>query len=275
MELASLLTFVDLLFPLGGIGVTAGMLIRRVSTEEAAELPPPSLAEMAATVVALLATAVGPNILVVALTPGMPEMPALSKFALVPSVVVLLGLLVISKLSNWPRLWNRIWTGIWVGAAATGTLDAVRLTGFSLGFMPGNMPRMFGVLILDTMAQGPSMLSDIVGYIYHYWAGACFGLTLALLLGKTRWWAGVIWALIIEVGMMTTPPMVVAMDTGYFGSKTGPGLFIVSLTAHIVYGIFLGLLAQKYVSHKGNLFRLVLSMRRWQGTAISNAKTTG
>jgi hypothetical protein len=35
--------------------------------------------------------------------------------------------------------------------------------------MPGNMPRMFGVLILNTMAAGPSPFSDFLGYLYHYW----------------------------------------------------------------------------------------------------------
>ncbi|MBI4544106.1 MAG: hypothetical protein HY703_02795, partial [Gemmatimonadetes bacterium] len=57
--------------------------------------------------------------------------------------------------------------GLWVGAAATGVLDVIRLTGFSLGIMPGNMPRMYGVLFLDRMALGPSVASDLVGYLYH------------------------------------------------------------------------------------------------------------
>src|SRR5256885_1426116 len=65
----------------------------------------------------------------------------------------------------------------------------------------------------------PNPLSDVVGALYHYWISACFGLTYALICGRTRWWGGLIWGLLIEVGMMTTPPMVIAMDNGYFGLK--------------------------------------------------------
>jgi hypothetical protein len=57
--------------------------------------------------------------------------------------------------------------------------------------------------------------------------------------------------------MMMTPPMVVAMDTGYFGLKQGYGLLTVSLTAHIVYGIALGLLLERYVRHAGSIFKLL------------------
>jgi len=252
--LGTLITPLDLLFPSAGILATA-MALKRKAEPRQEVLPPASLAERVATVVALVSVAVGPNILVVALTPGMPEMHLLARYALVPSLVILLVIGLASRSLGWRRLANRLWTGAWVGAAATGTLDAVRLTGFSMGLMPGNMPRMFGVLILNTMATGPTVLSDIIGYLYHYWVGACFGLTLTLLFGKVRWWAGLVWALIIELGMMTTPPMVVAMDTGYFGLKHGPGLLTVSMTAHIVFGVFLGLLLERYTAHRGHLLQ--------------------
>lgn len=68
---------------------------------------------------------------------------------------------------GYDRLTNRIWTGLWVGFATAGALDVFRLTSFTLGLLPGNMPRMFGVLILDTMATGPTPLSDVVGELYH------------------------------------------------------------------------------------------------------------
>ncbi len=151
---------------------------------------------------------------------------------------------------------------ILVVATASGILDAVRLSGFHLGLMPGNMPRMFGVMILDRMAEGPTLGSDLVGYLYHYWVGACFGLTYTLLAGRPRWWGGVIWGLVIEIGMMVTPPMVIAMDTGYFGSKVGPGLFFTSLTAHVAFGIALGLLAERFVHHKGSIFTIAAETLR-------------
>lgn len=246
----------DLFFAVAGTLVVIMALKHRPGGGEEAA-PPLSWGETIATFVALAFTAIGPNILVVTLTPGLPEMHLLARYLLAPSVVGLWGLLWLSKKRGWERLTNRLWTGIWVGAVVTGTLDVVRLTGFYLGLMPGNMPWMFGVLILNTMAEGPTPFSDLLGYLYHYWVGACFGLTLTLVCGKVRWWAGLIWGLLIELGMMTTPPMVVAMDTGYFGLKSGFGLLGVSLLAHIVYGTFLGFLAERYVRHRGSIFSLI------------------
>jgi len=269
-----LLSLFDFVFPLAGVGLTLWALLRPERRETTfllrelpgvrpAEAPPPpaSIKELLATALALLCAAVGPNVLIVATTPGMPDMRSLGKYALVPSIVLLGLVYAYARWQGLDRLTNRIWTGAWTGFVATGTLDVVRLTGFGLGWMPGDMPRMFGVMLLGTMAQGPTPLSDLVGYLYHFWVGACFGLVLTLVVGKARWWAGLVWALIIEVGMMTTPPMVIAMDTGFFGWKFGPGLFGVSLTAHVVYGVFLGLLAQKYVRHRGSLWGLVREVR--------------
>lgn len=247
---------VDLIFPMAGIVIMAYAFRQRISQGEE-EIPSFSLAETALTVIALLCTAIGPNILLVALTPGMVEMHLLARYLLIPSLIVLMAIGLICRRRSYRRLGNRLWTGIWVGAAATAALDVVRLAGFSLGLMPGNMPRMFGVLILNIMATGPTVASDIIGYLYHYWVGACFGLTLTLLFGKVRWWAGLVWAILIELGMMVTPPMVVAMDTGYFGSKFGPGLFAVSLIAHVVYGVLLGLLIERYTAHRGSFFQLI------------------
>jgi hypothetical protein len=80
-------------------------------------------------------------------------------------------------------------------------------------------------------------------------------------MGRTRWWGGLIWGLIIEVGMMVTPPMAIAMDTGYFGLKLGHGLlngvFIGSLIPHISYGVALGLLLERYVRHGGTVFAIL------------------
>ncbi len=123
------------------------------------------------------------------------------------------------------------------------------------------------------MAVGQSTLSDIVGSLYHYWVSACFGLAYALLMGRTRWWGGLIWGLIIEVGMMTTPPMVVAMGSGYFGLNLGQGIlngvFLGSLFPHISYGIVLGLLLERYVAHRGTLVALLRAAWRHPAPTIT------
>src|SRR5574337_51112 len=257
-----LITPIDLAFVAVGLAITAWALRRRWTTPAPEPPPPASIEEVVLTALALVPAAIGPNVLVVALTPGMPEMPILVRWVLLPSLVLLAVVWVIAYARGHLRLTNRIWTGLWVGTAATAALDVFRLTTFALGWLPGNMPRMFGVLILDTMATGPTPVSDVIGEFYHFMGvSAAFGLTYALIMGRTRWWGGLIWGLIIEVGMMTTPPMVIAMDTGYFGLKSGHGLlngvFIGSLIPHISYGVALGLLLERYVRHQGTVFGLI------------------
>jgi len=258
-----LITPIDLLFVVAGLTVMGLALRRRWAVRPPTAAPPVSLGEVVLTVLALVPAAIGPNVLVVALTPGMPRMPTLTRWVLLPSLAWLLVIWGLVVFQDYARLQNRLWTGLWVGAATTAALDVFRLMSFRLGLLPGNMPRMFGVLILDTMATGPSPLSDVVGGLYHYWVSVCFGLTYALLCGRTRWWGGLIWGLLIEVGMMSTPPMVVAMDTGYFGLKLGRGIlngvFMGSLIPHIAYGIALGVLMERYVAHQGSVVRLIRS----------------
>src|SRR6516225_1725483 len=65
------------------------------------------------------------------------------------------------------------------GAVATLALEAVRYSGFNLGFMPGNLPELMGVLLLDRFALGPTPASTLAGFAYHFWNGACFGVIVA------------------------------------------------------------------------------------------------
>jgi hypothetical protein len=261
-----LITWIDVAFVLFGAAAVVFGLRRRPRPPDPAPAPPATPGEAVLTLLAAVPAAVGPNILVIALTPGMPGMPTLVRVALLPSIALLVLVWIAARRLDYGRLVNRIETGVWVGFVATAALDVVRLTSFSLGLLPGNLPRMFGVLILDRMAVGPSTVSDIVGSFYHYWVSACFGLAYTLLVGRTRWWGGLVWGLIIEVGMMTTPPMVVAMGSGYFGLKLGKGIlngvFLGSLVPHISYGVLLGLLLERYVAHRGTLVALLRAA--WQ-----------
>ncbi|MBI4542694.1 MAG: hypothetical protein HY705_06665 [Gemmatimonadetes bacterium] len=267
-----LITWIDMaVVAIGAAGIGYG-LWWRPRPPAPLPSPPASAGELLLTLLAAVPAAVGPNVLVVALTPGMPAMPTLVRLALRPSVGMLGVVWVAARAAGYTRLVNRIEAGVWVGFVATAALDVFRLTSFSLGLLPGNMPRMFGVLILDRMAAGPSTLSDVVGAAYHFWVSACFGLAYTLLLGRTRWWGGLIWGLVVEVGMMTTSPMVIAMGTGYFGLALGKGLlngvFLGSLVPHISYGVVLGLLLERYVAHRGTIFGLVRALAHRPVTGI-------
>lgn len=271
-----LITYIDILFILAGFAGIAAGFIRQKNVPPPVNPPSASIAELLLTALALIPAAAGANVLVVALTPGMPSMHELTKVVLIPSIVLLVIVWMAAYWLGLERLTNRIWTGVWVGAVSTAALDVIRLTGFSLAWLPGNNPRMFGVLILDHMAAGPSELSDFVGSLYHYWVGATFGLTYTLLMGRTRWWGGLIWGgFFVELGMMTTPPMVIAMDVGYFGLKYGWGVLGTSVPAHIAFGTVLGLLLERYTKHKGWIWPLAVEALKASCTPSSVVAKSG
>ncbi|MBI3637823.1 MAG: hypothetical protein HY216_16645, partial [Candidatus Rokubacteria bacterium] len=122
-----LVTPIDLAFVAAGLAIVVWALRRRWTPPPAAPAPPASRGELVLTALALVPAAVGPNVLVVALTPGMPGMPALVRWALIPSAILLVVVWAIAHARGYDRLTNRIWTGLWVGAAATAALDFFRL----------------------------------------------------------------------------------------------------------------------------------------------------
>lgn len=174
-------------------------------------------------------------------------------FVLLPALI-LLGVIWAYAARHYPRLANRIGAGLAAGLIAAFGLDVVRLIGVAMGAFPGDMPTMFGMMITGRMGMGAAVL--LTGYLYHFLNGTTFGLMYALLAGKAHWVWGVVWGLFFELGMMTLPP--VPMMAGPFGIHGfWPGLFIVSLIAHLVFGVILGVLVQRWVRDRGTIFSLL------------------
>ena len=86
----------------------------------------------------------------------------------------------------------------------------------------------------------------MAGALWHFWNGATFGIVYALVIGKGKWWYGMIWAFIIEIGMMLAPYLI--MMKGPFGIEhmDGYNLFVITLIAHLAFGAVLGILVQKW-----------------------------
>src|SRR5260370_42680662 len=136
----------------------------------------------------LLAASVSPLIFPIAES-GRNSMDVLAKLALLPAAVLLLiTVVVLYRVAD--SLARASAVGLAAGAVATGALEAVRLPGFWVGFMPGNLPRLMGVLLLNQFAAGPSLRSDIAGWAYHFWNGASFGLIYVLEFGTCLPWVG-------------------------------------------------------------------------------------
>ena len=135
-------------------------------------------------VLLLAAASVSPLIFPLAQS-GRSTMDVLAKFALLPAAGLLL--MTLALLYGIDDSLARVsLVGLATGAIATLALEAIRLPGFLLGFMPGNLPRLIGVLLLNQFALGPSLKSDIAGWVYHFWNGASFGLIYVLIFGTCR-----------------------------------------------------------------------------------------
>ncbi|MCL5266567.1 MAG: hypothetical protein M1469_00495 [Bacteroidetes bacterium] len=124
---------------------------------------------------ALLAAAIPPNLFVAA-EAGYSTMSDLAVEFLIPSVVLLAVVLATSWFADERDLFRQIRTGILAGLIGTIGLEIVRETGFRLGGMPGELPELMGVLLLNRFADGPNLLSNIAGWSYHFWNGASFGI---------------------------------------------------------------------------------------------------
>lgn len=198
--------------------------------------------------VVLAAAGVAPNIFPAAQA-GFAKMSVLAVIVLVPSIVVLAAALATAIVRGHPRLTNRVLVGIIAGLAATVGLEVVRSVSFRLGGMPGDLPRLMGVLLTDRFMLGPSLASDILGYAYHFWNGACFGIIFVVGLGrKSMLWAMGYGAL-IGLGFLASPA-VRAMGVGFMGVAM-PAMIVTVIVAHLVYGTILGVLSRRWLPDDG------------------------
>ncbi len=194
---------------------------------------------------------------------------------LIPSVIAIAAIVIYSRYKM-KRLSNRLLTGLWTGTVATLALEAIRIPGYAvLHWLPGDDMIMMPGSFLTGLAPSPMALMDMMhsgammsmpqstmmavmisGAIYHFWNGATMGAMYTLFVGKGRWYYGIAWGFIINIGMMLAPWLIMMM--GPFGYKymAGYNIFVVALLAHLAYGAVLGVLAQKFVKEKGSIATL-------------------
>lgn len=200
--------------------------------------------------IALAVVSVGP-LMFPAAQAGYSSLPVLATRFLIPAVLVLIVVSLVSR--RWyPALQRSILWGALAGVIATVPLEIVRLIGFRLGFMPGNLPRLMGVLLLSRFALGPSFFSDLAGWTYHFWNGASFGILYVLFLGTERRWMGLLFGTAVGLGFLVSPVMI-SLGVGYFGLQFSYGLPATVLLAHLAFGAALGLFARRFLESQGSL----------------------
>ncbi len=209
-------------------------------------------------IIALIAAGISPNLFVISQA-GFGELSSLAVNFLIPSIVVIVLLIVISYYLRVRDLSRQIGIGLLAGMISTIGLEIVREIGFHLGGMPGDMPKLLGVLLLNQFAQGPDTLSNITGWSYHFWNGASFGIIYSVLFGRGGKGAGIIYALLIGIGFMASPA-VIPLGVGHFGADFGIGFPITVLMAHLAFGTLLGMLIFKWNKQGLSLFSTIKSI---------------
>ncbi len=195
---------------------------------------------------------------------------------IIPSVIAIFAIGIFSR-SKFPRITNRLFKGMAAGAVASFALEAIRIPGYMLTkWLPmDSMISVPGLLLtekISSLAEVKNVIMQsgiamnlyhapidafMVGALWHFWNGATFGIIYALIIGKGRWWYGMIWAFIIEIVMMLAPYLI--MMKGPFGIEhmDGYNIFVITLIAHLAFGAVLGILIQKW--KKGNVSLVALN----------------
>ncbi len=195
-------------------------------------------------VVALAAAAVAPNLFPAAQA-GYAPLSQLTVRFLIPSVAVVLFTLFYASLRGYRDLARQIRNGLIAGLLGTIGLEIVRHTGFLLGGMPGEMPKLMGVLMLNRFSEGPNAASNLAGWSYHFWNGAAFGLIYNLAFGRASYWTEIAYALAISAGFMLSP-VVQSLGVGYFGVDFGWKFPATVILAHLAFGAVMGLYLNRF-----------------------------
>jgi hypothetical protein len=102
----------------------------------------------------------------------------------------------------------------------------------------------FGAMILDQnpMQDQYSLAAHLIGWAYHFSNGATFGVMYAAAIGEgsRRHWAwAVVMAVGIEMALLYTP------YASFFAIKIGMAFIVATLTAHMIFGIVLGIYTRR------------------------------
>jgi hypothetical protein len=169
----------------------------------------------------------------------------LAYLAIIPAAILLVLAWALLRKSSIPGLGALIRDGAVAGALATVALEAVRYSGFRIGFMPGNLPELMGVLLFDRFALGPTAASTLGGFAYHFWNGACFGIIFAL--GRFNlpvWWA-IPYGVALGVGFLVSP-VVQGLGVGIFGLDFGWHFAATVVTAHLAFGAAIAVVLRRH-----------------------------
>lgn len=209
--------------------------------------------QLFATVLALAAASVSPLAFTISAT-GIITMHRLGEIAILPALAAWVLLVALAFAMRWHRLANAGLLAVLAGVLGTLAMEVVRSIAFRVfEAMPGSLPMLIGVQLTDQFMVGPDLWSNLMGWGDHVWNGIGFAFIYIAVFGRQRWWAGVLYALIIATVFMLSPVMDI-LGAGAFGQQFAPLKFPLAVyLAHLAYGLMLGWLVQRSIRSPGHL----------------------
>ena len=119
------------------------------------------------------------------------------------------------------------------------------MTLFHDTFWPFDVFPIFGYAIAGSNV--PHNVATIIGTFYHYTNGVLFAIAYTILFAPRGWWAGVLWALVLEALMLTIYP-------GWLHPRAFNEFVSVSILGHLAYGSVLGSFSQQALQWRKKLF---------------------
>ncbi len=190
---------------------------------------------------------------------GLCPMHIFTPFIFAPTMVALAALALLDRANGDGKLWRAVWIGLAGGLLAAVAYDVFRLPfvfakewGIQALVPPMQLfkvfPR-FGAMVLGQPMEQTSysLTTQIVGWLYHFSNGATFGVMYMAMVGEgtRRHWAwAVVFAMGLELGMLFTP------YPGVFGISVTARFVVVTLVAHGIFGMELGL-AARWLERRG------------------------
>lgn len=185
---------------------------------------------------------------------GLCDMRTFTFAILIPATVALYGLALLDRARGDRRLWRAVVIGSLAGLAGAVAYDVFRLPfvySDAWGMDRLGIPQMplfkvfprFGALILGEPLEQPgySLAAHGIGWAYHFSNGATFGVMFAALIGETkhRLGGGWLWAVMMAVGIEIC--LLLSPYATFFSIHMTARFVVVTLIAHIVFGVGLGL----------------------------------
>jgi len=190
------------------------------------------------------------------------DMQTFTIWILIPATVLLIGIAVLDLAKGDRRLWRACLIGAIGGFLAAVAYDVFRLP-WVLGFIDHQGPAWlrlplfkvfprFGAMILGhpytaTQTDSQFTLADhLVGWAYHFSNGITFGVMYMAMIGnatRRTWLWGIVMAVGLEIFLLISP------YSGFFAIKITAIFVAVTLSAHILFGIALGLYARRAESN--------------------------